>query len=148
MAIESGLAPGMAARLQELPQFVRFSIVGVVGLVVDVSVLLFVMNFFGAGPYAGRAVSFLCAATSTWYMNRHFTFAKRPDVHKGKEWLLFVLCGTIAGLLNYGAYALFVFLVGLNSWSAIVGVGLGSCTGLLLNYTLSRHIVFRHSHQS
>ena len=56
---------------------------------------------------------------------------------------MFVLCSSFAGILNYGTYALFVRLVGNNFWSPTIGVGLGACAGLVVNYTLSRRLVFR-----
>lgn len=147
MVTEGSAGTTVAAKLQGLPQFVRFAIVGGLGFFIDVGVLLFLMHLFGVGPYRGRVVSYLCAATATWWMNRHFTFSRRPDAHRGKEWLMFVVCSSLAGVLNYAAYALFVFLFGQSPWSAIIGVGLGACAGLLVNYTLSRRLVFRHSHQ-
>lgn len=145
MVTDKMLGTGLSDRLQALPQFVRFAIVGAAGLVVDVGVLLFCMGTFGVGPYWGRLVSYLCAATSTWYMNRRFTFVGQGGADKGKEWLLFVVCSCLAGILNYAMYALFVYLVGQTAWSPTVGVGLGACAGLLVNYTLSRRLVFRHS---
>lgn len=145
MATEPGIAPGLAARLQALPQFGRFAIVGAIGFFVDLSALYLVMWLFNTGPYWGRLISYLCGATSTWYMNRTFTFADSRGSHKGKEWAMFVLCSSLAGFLNYGTYALFVRLVGTNFWSPTIGVGLGACAGLVVNYTLSRRLVFRSS---
>lgn len=145
MPAELGRFPGVATELQRLPQFARFAIVGALGLIVDIAVLMTCMHVFGLDPYSGRVVSYLCAATVTWYMNRHFTFAARAGVHRGKEWLLFVLCSSFAGVLNYGAYALFVYLAGQGFWLTSMGVGLGACAGLLVNYTLSRRLVFRHT---
>jgi putative flippase GtrA len=136
---------GLALRLQELPQFIRFAIVGGLGFFTDVAVLMLLMQGFGLGPYQGRVLSYLSGATATWWLNRNFTFVRRGSAHRVREWLLFVSCSALAGLLNYAAYALFVFLFGERPSSAIIGVALGACAGLWVNYTLSSRVVFRQS---
>jgi putative flippase GtrA len=78
-------------RLNSLPRFLRFGIVGCAGYGVDVAALYVAIYGFGAGFYWGRLFSYLCAASSTWYMNRLFTFGDlRSDKFAG-EWLKFVL---------------------------------------------------------
>lgn len=144
MATDTDAISSLSRRLQQLPRFLRFAIVGAAGFFVDVAILLVCMRMFDTGPYLGRMISYMCAATCTWYMNRSFTFADNQGSHRGKEWFLFVLCSSLAGLLNYGAFAIFVYLVGQNVWSPTVGVGLGACAGLLVNYTLSKRLVFRN----
>ena len=46
-------------------EFIRFGIVGVVGLLVDIAVLYLCLDISGLGLYASRVVSYLAAATTT-----------------------------------------------------------------------------------
>jgi putative flippase GtrA len=128
--------------LSSLPQFVRFSIVGAIGFVVDTGVLYGAIYLFNTGPYIGRLVSYLVAASSTWYLNRLITFPDRRGGHKGKEWLKFVACSALGGVVNYSAYALYLRFAGASLATPVIGVGIGACAGLFVNYTLSRHVVF------
>ena len=123
-------------------QFLRFGIVGVAGFVVDVGVLYAALAL-GAGPYVGRGASYLTAATSTWYLNRRITFAARRSASLGPEWFRFVLCNAVGGLLNYAAYAVWLHYFGSAGLVPACGVAIGSLSGLCVNFTLSRQLVFR-----
>lgn len=58
-------------------QFLRFCIVGGVGFVVDASVLLAAVRFFGADPIGGRILSFSIAVWTTFELNRRWAFRSR-----------------------------------------------------------------------
>lgn len=55
----------------------QFAFAGAVGFVVDAGVLVLVHPFVGA--YAGRLISFICAVTTTWLINRSLTFRHQSD---------------------------------------------------------------------
>jgi putative flippase GtrA len=133
--------------LASLPQFVRFCIAGAIGFCVDSAVLYAAIHLLEIGPYFGRVVSYLVAATSTWYLNRTLTFPDRSGAHKGKEWLGFVAWNCLGGAVNYCTYVIYLRYSGPSLATPslatlVVGVALGACAGLLVNYTLSRHLVF------
>lgn len=121
-------------------QFLRFGIVGSLGFIVDVTVL-YLMLTVGAGFATGRLVSFFCAVTFTWYLNRHFTF-KDQDSKPSSQWLRFTLVNMIGGSANYLIYLLLVYQVPLVAELPVLGVAVGSIAGLLINFTLSRAMVF------
>jgi len=129
-------------RFDALPRFFRFALVGCVGYGVDVSVLNLAVAWLHAGPYRGRVLSYLCAATVTWSLNSWFTFADVRSHEPTKEWAKFVCLNGIGGAVNYGAYALFIHAVTVSPINQAVGVALGSLCGLSLNYILSRRLVF------
>ena len=125
-----------------LPKFVRFALVGCVGFCVDAAVLYAAMYGLGAGPYLGRVISYICAATSTWFLNRHFTFTDSRGERLFGEWLRFAAFNSSGGLVNYGVYALCLRLLGQGQPVPLLGVAAGSLAGLVVNYTASRHLVF------
>lgn len=125
-------------------QFTRFSVVGAMGFCVDAAVLYAAIYFLGIGPYWGRVVSYFFAATSTWYLNRTITFADSRGGHKGKEWLRFIAYNCLGGVVNYSVYVCYLRYSNPSLAVPVVGVGLGACAGLIVNYTLSRRLVFTH----
>ncbi len=124
-------------------QFLRFSIVGTIGLLVDIGVLELAVRIPGVGPYAGRALSFLAAATTTWALNRHFTFATDVDTPLHHEWARYVSLMVVGFTVNYGVYAALVWGSVLVREYLFLGVAAGSIAGLFVNYTASRKLVFK-----
>lgn len=126
-------------------QFLRFALVGGIGFGVDVAVLYLLLGA-GAGLIAGRAGSFLAAATSTWQLNRRYTFTGRPGVAgiraTSRQWLRFVLANAVGGAVNVGIYAALVTQASLCAELPALAVAAGSVAGLVFNYTVSRLWVF------
>lgn len=130
-----------AERSRVLLQFLRFGVVGTVGFVVDTAVLYAGLSF-GLGLYWGRLVSFLAAATTTWALNRAWTFRGQGSGPAWRQWLVFVLVNTIGFACNYGTYAALVSSVAFVAQHPIIGVAAGSLAGMIGNFLLSRRFVF------
>jgi putative flippase GtrA len=125
-----------------LDEFIRFSLVGVVGFLVDATTLYAMMGGLGFGPYSGRCVSYLVAATTTWYLNRRFTFRRSQPSLPQHQWAKFVSVNAIGGGVNYGTYAALISLGIPYASHPLVAVGAGSVAGLAFNFTASRALVF------
>lgn len=123
-------------------EFLRFGVVGTIGFVVD-TLVLYAMLWLGAGLYGGRAVSYVAAATTTYALNRAWTFRGRGGAAVHREWALFVLVNLGGFALNYGTYALLVAFVPLVAAWPVLGVAAGSFAGMFANFFLSRALVFR-----
>ncbi len=129
-------------RLNSLPRFFRFAIVGCAGYGVDVAALYVAIYGLGAGLYWGRVISYLCASSSTWYLNRLITFADVCGDQFAAEWLKFVLLNGGGGVVNYITYAIYLHFGSSSAATPAVAVALGSLSGLGVNYILSRNLVF------
>ena len=128
------------------PQFLRFCAVGVAGLLVDLAVLY--ATAWALGWYAARVLSFIAAASATWWLNRRFTF--QADAHGTSVWqqyLAYMLSMLGGAVLNYSTYVATLHWVQLPGVAAL-GVALGSCAGLVSNYLTARHLVFKRRRQS
>lgn len=123
-------------------QFFRFALVGIAGFVVDASALYLAMQYLAAGHYSGRVISYLAAATSTWALNRHFTFRAHQDSNLFREWLKFLAANAVGGIVNYSTYAVLIASMAVVSTWPVLGVAAGSIAGLIVNFTLSRRLVF------
>ena len=126
-------------------QFVRFAIVGTLGFIVDASVLYLCLHGTGLGLYGGRMVSYLVAATTTWYFNRKFTFTTSDSASPMRQWARFVVANGFGGLINYGTYSFVVSYWAAVPLAPLIGVAAGSITGLGVNFTASRLFVFKEN---
>jgi putative flippase GtrA len=125
-------------------QFFRFAVVGTTAFVVD-TVVLYVAVWAGLGLYSGRVVSYLVAATFTWYGNRRLTFTTHAH---GKpaiiaEWARFIVANLAGGAVNYATYAAAITSMPLVRAHPVLGVAAGSLAGLSVNFLASKFVVFR-----
>jgi len=125
-----------------LGQMLRFGVVGCVGFVVD-TLTLYVALALGAGLYAGRALSYLVAASGNWALNRVWTFRAASRHSAGRQWLLFLAANLLGFAINYGTYAALVANLPVAAAHPVLGVAAGSLAGMSMNFLLSRSFVFR-----
>lgn len=134
------LGPRYAALLAE---FIRFGLVGLAGLVVDTGVL-YAMLGLGAGLYGGRVVSYLAAASTTYALNRAWTFrARRGAAPLARQWALFLAVNLAGFAMNYGTYAALIALWPLAAAHPALAVAAGAVAGMGGNFFLSRRLVFK-----
>ena len=124
-------------------QFLRFSVVGVVGFVVDAGVLTALTLLFSMNLYVARACSFLAAVTTTWALNRTYTFPGAVAMPMILQWTRFSTLNALGGLVNLGSYALLVSHITVAHNFPVLAVAVGSLCGLLVNFSLSKIFVFR-----
>jgi putative flippase GtrA len=119
--------------------------VGVIGLGVDIAVLYLCLEISGLGLYSSRVVSYLAAATTTWALNRAFTFSGN---HAGKihhQWARFVAVNALGGAVNYAVYAALISSGDPFTAHPALAVAAGSLAGLFFNFTASKKLVFRRA---
>ena len=140
------LSDRLAGRLGEarsamLIDFLRFGVVGTIGFVTD-TLALYAGLAIGLGLYWGRAFSYLVAVTTTWALNRAWTFRGRGDGPIARQWALFAVLNLIGFGCNYGTYAALVAFVPVVATYPVLGVAAGSLAGMTGNFLLSRRYVF------
>ena len=136
-AIATESSPSLFTRLRMglLGYFVKFGLVGLVGLVVDVS-LFNLLSLSGPGwwaePLAAKFISTSVAIVVNWLGNRYWTFRrdKRSDVVR--ELIEFVLASVAGMLVTLATLWLTHYVLGFDSLLAdnvsanIIGLGLGT----------------------
>lgn len=132
----------MFDRFPIIAQFLRFGVVGTAGFLVDAAVLM-AMLALGAGPYGGRVVSYLAAASATFALNRAWTFRAAARAPVARQWGVFVALNLLGFAANYGAYAALLSASPLVAAHPVLGVAAGSLAGMFINFLLARHFVFR-----
>ncbi|MDX1922817.1 MAG: GtrA family protein [Alphaproteobacteria bacterium] len=120
----------------------KFGSIGVIGFCVDYGVLKFGIHILNLDPYTARLISYICAATTTWFGNRILTFADRPKTPLAKQWASFLALNAVGFVVNYSVYVLlitqFPFIYANPGWA----VAAGSLAGMCINYMSSTRLVF------
>jgi putative flippase GtrA len=129
---------------ERIPEFFRFAVVGVVGLFADMAALTFALEVLHLDVYSGRVFSYLVAATTTWALNRRFTFTRADTSSPFKQWLKFLGANAIGGVVNYAVYAAIVTYTALGADYPQIGVAAGSIAGLFFNFAVNKFWVFKH----
>jgi len=121
-----------------------FAIGGIGGLVVDAGVVQLLVTMEHWNPYLARLLSFLAAATVTWWWNRRYTFAaRRTDRSAHAEWLQWVGLMSFGAMVNYGIYALLLMNFGvLHRWPSVAAAA-GSAVAALINFSAARGLIFK-----
>lgn len=140
-------ARNLPQRRALITRLFRFAVGGVVGFIVDSS-LLYAFMAAGLGPYVARVPSFLCAATCTWLVNRYWTFADRRTTQRSAEWGRYIVAMIVGGGFNYAAYATLLSVSATARAWPVLGVAAGSIAGMGVNYLSSHYWVFRDRSQA
>jgi putative flippase GtrA len=123
------------------PQILTFALIGVVGFVVDAATL-YVMADVGVGIRLGRVISYLFAVTTTWALNRRYTFRRPSGYSLLGEWARFCTSQLAGAAVNLGIYYLLI-RIDFVANHPVIGVAAGSLSGLLINFTVAKVTVFR-----
>jgi len=128
----------MIRRLPRSP-FLRYSLIGAVGLAADLGLLALISATGLAGPLAARIGSLLGALTLTWWLHRDFTFGTAsPD--RFLEWCRYLASNAVGAGLNYLTYSLLV--LGMPSLGIYAALLWGSLVAWIANYWGARIYVF------
>ncbi|MDP3522831.1 MAG: GtrA family protein [Hydrogenophaga sp.] len=124
-------------------QVVAFALAGVLGLGVDTAALYLLMAL-GLPFAAARAISFVAAASFTWWFNRRLTFRHVRVVEAWwRQWLHYLAAMSLGGVVNYA-----VSLLAYQAWPLVhawpvLALALGSLAGMVFNFLSARFWVFR-----
>jgi putative flippase GtrA len=128
-------------RIALFAQFVRFGTVGVIGFLIDTTVVYSLRRSLGL--YGAGLVSYLVAATGTWLLNRIWTFRGQGTRKAHHQWALFLATNLVGFALNRGTYALLVTFVALCAQQPVYAVAAGAIAGMFVNFAMARSVVFR-----
>ncbi len=123
-------------------ELILFGMAGVFGFIVDTAVLYLLKDTMG--PFYARLVSFMAAVFATWSINRMFAFRERRSaLSKRREFAFYLALMLAGGAVNYGVYSWLVVSYQLVQQYLVIGVAMGSVAGLVVNFTISRYVLYR-----
>lgn len=121
--------------------FLRFGVVGLVGLAVDTATVYALR--FSLGLYGAGAVAYVVAASGNWLLNRIWTFRGRGTGSAHVQWARFLVANALGFILNRGTYALVIALLPLAAEQPVIATASGAVAGMFVNFALTRRYVFR-----
>jgi putative flippase GtrA len=121
-------------------EFLRFGLVGALGFCLDVAFVYALIPSLGL--YGAGAVAYFIVASINWALNRLWTFSDRTHRAAHTQWLRFLAVNLLGFILNRGAYSLLLALFVLPRHYPILAVAAGAASGFLINFLLSRRLVF------
>lgn len=124
-------------------RFLRFVVVGGIGFLTDAAVLSLLTSWAGWHPLRARLLSFLCAVTATWWLNRHYTFNEpRVAQHKSREYSRYLIVQGFGAALNYAVFAVAIVSLPVLKRYPVLPLALGSVVAMFFNYFGMRWWVF------
>lgn len=121
-------------------EFLRFGFVGAIGFCIDVAVVYALNPWIGL--YAAGMAAYFAAASANWALNRLWTFRDRDHPSAHTQWLRFLAVNLIGFVLNRGAYSALIAEFAIARHYPVLAVAAGAAAGFLVNFLLSRRIVF------
>ena len=129
-------------RVRLLAQFGMFGMVGLIGFAIDTATVYALWPFVGL--YVAGLAAYFTAATGTWFFNRLWTFRGQTGSDPWYvQWGRFLTANLGGFAINRGLYALLVTFVDAAAREPAIAVFAGALAGMVLNFNLSRKMVFR-----
>ncbi len=144
-------SPAVAARLERI---LKFAVTGGIGFVVDVGTLTFLTVVPDWDPYTSRVVAIVVAMTTTWLINRRFTFKVHDKVTDARglvaEGGRYASVAISAALVNYAVYVVSLTLLptvifGSDDWPPPIAAVIGSGVAMFFSYFGYSRFAFRHA---
>jgi dolichol-phosphate mannosyltransferase len=130
-------------KYQSLSEFIKFSVVGGSGVIVDLTSLYIAYGLINIPYRISRVISFLIALSSNFILNRSFTFLKCRKENIVRRYILFLIVCIFGFFINW-IISVYLFENTLFFRKHyLLSAFLGVLGGLLINFTGSKFLVFR-----
>ncbi len=124
-------------------RFIRFSIIGTFGYLIDISIFFILIELFDVSAYIGRLFSFFIAATFSWLGNRLFTFSLTKRSRVVREWIDYLYSMIPGAAVNYAIFSSIVYIFDDTRETLFFAFSIGVLVGLAINYNIARNFVFK-----
>jgi dolichol-phosphate mannosyltransferase len=129
-------------RFRSLATFVKFGIVGLSGVAVNLGVFS-VLVWLGVTAFIASPIAIEASIVSNFLLNNFWTFRwRRTSARLRVKGLKFNVVSLVALVVSYSTFLLIVFLI--PSWPPHVAQALAIPPAMLVNYFLNSKWTFRH----
>jgi len=128
----------LANKITIVKEFIRFCLVGVSNLLIDILVYWLLTRFLGIYYILAAIVSYAVAMTWSFFINRHWTF-KSVSPKIGWQYVRFTVVNIISALINLGLLFVFVEFLGVYD---LLAKALISVIVAFLSFSLNRYWTF------
>jgi putative flippase GtrA len=126
-------------------EILKFGTVGVINFILDVAIFnLLRIEVLPNKPLTCKAISTAIAATSSYFMNRHWTWRHRARTGVARELPLFVLLSAVGLGIAESCLIFSHYVLGFDSvlWDNISANGFGLILGMLWRFWSFKRWVF------
>lgn len=123
-------------------ELARFAVVGAVGFAVDAGVLQLLVAAAAWSPFAARALSFPVALTSTFILNRIWTF-QGLRMSTARAYGAYGAIQLVGALINLLVFSICVLLAPSLYERPVIALAIGAGVAMLFNFYTSKRLVFR-----
>ena len=120
-------------------QILRFGVVGALGFLVNAGIVEALARPMGPGH--AQLLAFPVAASTTWWLNRKYTFCASRRAWP-REWLSYLAANGLGWLANNGVFYSLIAIYPLAHRHPALAVAAGSLAGMVFNFIFSRRFVF------
>jgi putative flippase GtrA len=123
-------------------EFRRFVVVGGIGFCVDGGLLTILMRY-GWDVILARSCSFLLAVSSTWLLNRLWTFDSGKLIGLRREYAYYFSAQVLGAMINLSIFFILISLYPAFRETPLIPLAFGAAVSLGFNYMVSKSIVFK-----
>jgi putative flippase GtrA len=123
----------------------KFGTIGAVNTVINYAVFnLLVLTAFANGQLKANVVATMVATTSSYFMNRHWTYSDRPKSALHREYALFFLFNAAGMAIELGVLAIAKYGLGIHGLIALnVAKAVATALGMVFRFWTYRTLVFK-----
>ncbi|WP_163508783.1 GtrA family protein [Fodinicola acaciae] len=110
-----------------LHEVTAFGVIGGVNFLLDLLLFNLFYGVFGIPSLTARGFATVLSASSSYFMNKHWTFRGRNDNDRRREVILFIVFSAAGLLIQWGFLGMFKFVLGLDN---IFWANLGNIMGV------------------
>jgi putative flippase GtrA len=123
----------------------KFGTIGAVNTVINYAVFnLLVLTVFANGQLKANVVATLVATTSSYFMNRHWTYRDRPKAALHREYALFFLFNAAGMAIELGVLAVAKYGLGIHGLIALnLAKAVATALGMVFRFWTYRTMVFK-----
>lgn len=124
-------------------EIAKFGIVGIFNFGLDIAIFN-VLRSNGVGPLTSKTIAVTIAATSSYFMNRHWSFAHRARSGIRREYVLFIALSAVGLAIALACLAISHYALGFKSQLAdnVAGNGIGTVLGTMWRFWSFKRWVF------
>jgi putative flippase GtrA len=127
-------------------EIAKFGAIGLINIALNLAVvnLLWQTTYFSGSEVKAKAVATVVAATSAYFMNRHWTYRDRPKSSLRREYTLFFAFNLVGLIIETAAVYLAKYGLHRSDWLTLNAfTGLGIAIGTVFRFWAYRTHVFK-----
>lgn len=130
-------------KFKTLFEFIKFSLIGCLGMFIDLSFIYIAKDIWLLPFYIARAVGFIFALTNNFLLNRRFTFATTREDNIAKQYMSFFVISILGFSVNWLISVYLYHTLPFFNSHYLIASFLGVIGGLTVNFTGNKFITFK-----